>query len=204
MSTILLADDHAFIRAGVEAVLAGTAYNLVATATNGREALEAIARHDPDICVFDVAMPDGNGIETLQALRQMGDNRPVVLLSAMISDSGLADAVAAGVNGIVSKEGAEEVLVEVLDLVAAGNIAIPAEMLARAEAVRCANPSPLDALTPREKTIVGLIARGARNREIAEALGITEGTVKVYLHALYIKLGTQNRTELAVLALGAR
>ncbi len=203
MSTVLLADDHAFIRAGVEAVLAGTAHHLVATVATGREALAAIAQHDPDICVFDVAMPDGNGIETLQSMRREGDNRPVVLLSAMISDSGLADAVAAGVNGIVSKEGAEETLVEVLDLVASGKIAIPAELLARAVALRLTSPSPLDLLTPREKTIVELIARGVRNREIAEALGITEGTVKVYLHALYIKLGVQNRTELAVMALRA-
>lgn len=206
MTTVLIADDHAFIRAGVEAVLAATAYDVVATVASGAEALAAVVRHQPDICVFDVAMPDGDGVATLQRMRSEGDRRPVVLLTAQIDDRRLLDAIDAGVNGIVAKAGAEDVLIATLDAVMAGGTAIDPILLGRArdEEARRDLPSPMASLTPREKTIVAFIAQGQRNRDIATALGITEGTIKVYLHALYHKLSVENRTELAVLALKHR
>lgn len=203
MISVLLADDHAFIRSGVEAVLSATDFRIVAAVGSGIEALEAIKRHDPALCVFDVAMREGDGIETLQTLRRTGDGRPVILLTAYMDDGQVLDAIEAGVNGIVSKEGAEETLVDTMTAVLSGRKVIDQAMVnrARQEAVRRKTPSPFAALTPRERTIVSFIARGQRNRDIAEALGITEGTVKVYLHALYQKIGIENRTELAILAL---
>ena len=203
MTTVLLADDHAFIRTGVEAVLSTTEFELVAAVGSGTEALAAIQQHDPDLCVFDVAMPGGNGVETLQALRRAGDRRRVILLTAQIDDSRLLEAIEAGVDGIVGKEGAEETLLDTLAAVQAGRKAIAPEFMARAkkEAARRAAPSPFAALTPREKVIVASVAGGHRNRDIGAELGITEGTVKVYLHTIYQKLGIENRTELAVLAL---
>jgi len=206
MTSVLLADDHAFIRAGVEAVLANTAYRIVSSVGTGAEALVAVRELDPDVCVFDVTMPGGDGVETLKAMRSAGDRRPVILLTAQIDDRRLCEAVDAEVNGIVGKEGAEETLLATLDTVMAGNKAIAPDLIARArkEADRRKVPSPFAALTPRERTIVSLVAEGHRNREIAAALGITEGTVKVYLHTLYQKLGIENRTELAVLVLRQR
>ncbi|MFC3175268.1 response regulator [Novosphingobium bradum] len=203
MTTVLIADDHPFIRTGVQAVLAPTAFRIVAAVGSGAEALEAVKAHDPDICIFDVTMPAPDGVETLKAMREAGDQRPVVLLTAHIDDRRLAEAIAAGVNGVVGKDGAEDVLVESLERVLAGEQVIAPELVARAraQAERHHAPSPFAALTPRERTIVALAMRGTRNRDIAARLGITEGTVKVYLHALYQKLGVDNRTELAVLAL---
>lgn len=203
MTSVLLADDHAFIRAGVEAVLAHTDYRMVAAVGSGVEALDAIRRLEPQVCVFDVAMPDGNGVETLKTMRAAGDERPVILLTAQIDDSQLFEALEARVNGIVTKEGAEETLVATLGQVLQGQQAITPGMLERArlEGERRKRPAPFAALTPREKTIVSFIAQGYRNRDIAAELGITEGTVKVYLHSLYQKLGIESRTELAVLAL---
>lgn len=206
MISVLLADDHAFIRAGVEAVLANSAYRIVASVGTGAEALAAVKAHNPAVCVFDVTMPDGDGVETLKTMRHAGDRRPVILLTAQIDDRRLCEAVEAEVNGIVGKEGAEETLLDTLDKVMAGSRAIAPELLARArkEADRRKVPSPFASLTPRERTIVSLVAEGHRNRDIATALGITEGTVKVYLHTLYQKLGIENRTELAVLVLRQR
>lgn len=206
MTTVLIADDHAFIRTGVEAVLAAADFQVVAAVGSGNAALAAIETLQPDLCIFDVAMAEGNGVATLQTLRRGGDKRPVVLLTAQIDDRLLADAIDAGVNGIVSKEGAEDLLLETLDKVLAGKSAIAEPLLERAQAERARRlrPSPLASLTPRERTLVRLIAQGQRNRDIAQSLGITEGTIKVYLHALYQKLGLDNRTELAVLALQHR
>lgn len=203
MISVLLADDHAFIRAGVEAVLSSTEYRIAAAVSNGREALAAVRAHDPAVCVFDVTMPEMDGVEALKALRRSGDSRPVILLTAQIDDGRLFDAIEARVNGIIGKEGAEDTLASTIDAVLAGKQVVAPELMerARAEATRRSTPSPFANLTRREKTIVSLIARGSRNRDIAAELGITEGTVKVYLHALYQKLGIENRTELAVLAL---
>ena len=201
MTTVLVADDHPFLRAGVQAVLEPTDFKVIAAVGSGQEALAALATHDPDVCIFDVTMPAPDGVETLKAMRQAGDRRPVVLLTAHIDDKRLVEAIAAGVNGVVSKDGAEDVLADSLQRVLAGEQVIAPELLARARAQEALAPSPFAVLTPRERTIVALAMRGTRNRDIAATLGITEGMVKVYLHALYQKLGVDNRTELAVLAL---
>lgn len=206
MISVLIADDHAFIRAGVEAVLRGSRYAIVAQCADGEEALAAIAEHDPAICIFDVRMPKVDGVAALTALREKGDRRPVVLLTAELDDSHLLAAVKAGVNGVVLKEGAEDSLLNCLDAVAAGRRAVPPALLQRALDLSLVahRPSPFHALAPRERAIVEQVGRGLRNREIAAELGMTEGTVKVYLHGIYQKLGVENRTELAVLALGER
>lgn len=204
MIKVLIADDHPFIRSGVQMVLEPTPFHICAAVASGAEALGALAAADPEICIFDVTMPAPDGVATLKAMREAGDERPVVLLTAQIDDEQLVEAIDAGVNGVVGKEGAEDVLVDTLTRVLAGERVFTPELLARADrhAARRAEPSPFAALTPRERTIVARVMRGTRNREIAAELGITEGTVKVYLHGLYQKLGVDNRTELAVLALG--
>jgi two-component system nitrate/nitrite response regulator NarP len=202
MIGLLLADDHPFMRAGIEAVLRGSRYTIVATVSNGNQALAAVAEHDPAICVFDVRMPGLSGVELLQILRARSDKRAVVLLTAELEDDALLAAVKAGVSGIVLKDGAEDALLACLDTVAAGQRAVPAELLQRALDVSLdtSRRHPLEALTPRERQIAEHVGRGLRNRAIAAALAMSEGTVKVYLHTIYQKLGIENRTELALLA----
>lgn len=203
MTSVLLADDHPFLRAGVEAMLRGSRYQIVATVASGEAALEAIAAHDPAICLLDVRMPGLGGVEVLEKLRAMRDRRPVVLLTAGIDDAALVTAVRAGVNGIVLKDSAAAELIACLDAVERGERAIPPELLQRALDLSLqGSTKSLGSLAPRERQIASLVARGMRNREIAEEIGMTEGTVKVYLHAIYQKLGIDNRTELALLAHG--
>lgn len=204
MTTILLADDHAFMRAGVESVLRGTEFDIVATVARGDETRTAIAKHDPDICILDVRMPGRNGIECLIDLRKGGDERPVVLLTAELEDGALLSAVTHGVNGIVMKDGAEDELLATLRAIAGGEKAIPSPLLHRALelSVKGVPADPLSTLARREREIANEVAQGARNREIAERLGMSEGTVKVYLYTIYQKLGIKTRTELALLAHG--
>ena len=201
MVAVLLADDHPFMRAGVEAVLRGTRFEIVAMAGDGDEALAAVAGNDPAICIFDIRMPKRSGVEALQALRASGDMRPVVLLTAALEDRALLAAVRAGVNAIVLKDGAEDALLDALEKVAAGEKAIPQPLLQRALDLSLTGEiDPLAALAPRERQIAAQVGRGLRNREIADALAMSEGTVKVYLHTIYQKLGIKNRTELALIA----
>lgn len=202
MISVLLADDHPFMRAGVEAVLRGTRYALVATASDGDEALAAVARHDPDLCIFDIRMPGRDGVTVLEGMRERGDNRPVILLTAELTDAALHQAIKAGVNGVVMKDGAEDALIEALDKVIAGGRAFDPQTLQRALDLSLAGGplDPLAALQPRERQISELVAQGLRNRDIAERMSMTEGTIKVYLHTIYGKLGVANRTALAMLA----
>jgi len=204
MTSVLLADDHPFMRAGVEAVLRGSRFEIVATASTGDEALAGVAKHDPAICIFDVRMPGRSGVEVLQAMRGGNDQRPVVLLTAELEDAALISAVKAGVNGIVLKDGAEDGLLACLEAVGGGGRSVPPELLERALdlSLKGAARNPLDALTLRERQIAEHVGRGMRNRDIADSLGMSEGTVKVYLHAIYQKLGVANRTELALLTHG--
>lgn len=202
MTTVLVADDHGFIRAGVEAVLRGSRFSVVAATASGEETLDAIKTHDPAVVLLDINMPGMNGVQTLEALRQRGDNRPVVMLTAEISDRQLMAVMRAGVEGIVSKDGAEDELINVLEKVSNGEKAIAPAFLQRALdlSLRPEAQGPLARLNPRERKIAALVARGMRNRDIGAELNIGEGTVKVYLHAIYQKLNIDNRTELALLA----
>jgi two-component system nitrate/nitrite response regulator NarP len=202
MPSVLLADDHPFMRAGVEAVLRGTRFEIVTMVNDGEEAIAATARCNPDICIFDIRMPRRNGVEALQALRSRGDTRPVVMLTAALEDHSLLAAVRAGVNGIVLKDGAEDALIDALERVERGEKAIPQPLLQRALDLSLSGgkADPLGPLAPRERQIAAEVGRGLRNREIAESLSMSEGTVKVYLHTIYQKLGIKNRTELALIA----
>ena len=202
MTAVLVADDHGFIRAGVEAVLRGSRFQIVAGAASGEETLAAIATHDPAIVLLDINMPGMNGVQTLETLRSKGDRRSVVLLTAGINDHQLLAVMRAGVEGIVYKDGAEGGLIDVLEKVDAGGKAIDPDLLQRALDLSLStdNGGPLERLNQRERRIARLVARGMRNRDIGLELGIGEGTVKVYLHAMYQKLNIDNRTELALLA----
>jgi len=207
VTRILIADDHPIIVSGLRAILAGTAYEVAGAVSRGDEVSDAVARLSPDILLLDVSMPGRSGVEVLSELRTGGDERPVVLLTAGIEDAALLQAIELGVDGIVLKEGAHSLLIPCLESVREGKKYIAADLLERAlERARRggAAPDPLAALSGREKAIAELVAQGLRNRDIAERLEMNEGTVKVYLHRVYRKLGVASRTELALRVRGGR
>ena len=198
MTRILLADDHPMIQAAVEAMLRGSDYQLVAKAGSGAEALDAIAEHNPEIVVLDVQMPDGTGLDVLRKLRSDGDDRSIVLLTASIDEAGFAEALKLKVDGVLLKTSDPALLIDCLDSVRGGEEWIDPHL--NAEAARTEGGRDRSILSPRETELVSLVRQGMRNRDIAAQLGITEGTVKVYLHSVFEKTGVANRTELAIRA----
>lgn len=200
MTRTVLADDHPFLRTGVEAVLRNAGIEVAASVGDGPGALEAIRAVNPDVVILDVNMPGMDGVEVLNAMRQEGDGRPVVLLTAQIDDARLVAAVRANVNGIILKQGAEQGLVDTIRTVASGGRDIPQELMERAmnAAIAARTPDPFASLAPREFQIAEGVARGMRNREIAALVGMTEGSVKVYLNRIFDKIGVENRTDLAI------
>jgi two-component system nitrate/nitrite response regulator NarP len=203
MNRVLIADDHPIMLSGLEAVLRGTQYQVVGTARDGAAALEALAALGPEILVVDIQMPVQSGMDVLRVLRSRGDMIPVVLLTAELDDRHLLEALKLGVNGILLKDGAQTQLLTCLDSVRHGRRWIEKSLHDRAADLTASgaadSPDPLRNLTPKELALVRLVSRGLRNRNIAAELDITEGTVKVYLHRIYEKVGVTNRTELALL-----
>ena len=197
-SKILIVDDHPMIRSAVAALLGGSDFAIAATADSAEAAFAAIGDSDPDMVILDLAMPGASGLDVLRRLRERGDRRPVIILTAGIDDYPLTEALSLGVNGIVMKNNDPALLLDCLESVQDGRRWLDPDVQARAD--RLARLGPETALTQRERKLVMLVARGMRNRDIAAELGITEGTVKVYLHAIFDKLGVANRTELAIRA----
>lgn len=204
VTSLILVDDHPYILHAVQALLQDTGYTIVESVMNGQVVLNRIAEVRPDILVLDVHMPGVSGLEILRELRARNDPLPVILLTAGLGDQAVAEAVRLGVDGVVMKGSDPGLLLTCLDAVRDGKRWIDRELLQRAFdfAVTGSSPTsdPLQRLTPRERSIVDLVSGGLRNREIGAELGLSEGTVKVYLHNIYEKLGIGNRTELAVLA----
>ena len=201
MTRILLADDHPMIRTALEVLLRDTEFEIVGTANTGEAALIEIERLGPDILLLDLQMPGGSGMDVLRRIREEKTPLRVVLLTAAIDDLSLLEAKALKVQGIVLKNSDPAYLLDCLDSVRNRRTWIDPELSARAKQLaKTMDAGSRVALAPRERQLIGFVRTGLRNREIAEQLGVTEGTVKVYLHAVFEKLGVSTRTELAIRA----
>lgn len=199
MTRVLLVDDHPMIGAALDMLLRGTHYELVGRVRSSADALAQVERLHPDLLLLDVNLPDGSGIEVLRHLRRRDDQLAVILLTAGIEDAALITADELAPEGIVLKTSDPALLLECMDEVRNGRRWADPEIIVRTEAAR-ERASAAQALTPRERQLVELVRKGLRNRDIAAELGVTEGTVKVYLHSIFDKLGVANRTELAMRA----
>lgn len=201
MIRVVLADDHPIVLDGLEQLFrTETDFEVVARCRDGEEAIAAIERDHPDLVVLDVRMPRVDGLGVLAAVRDRRLATRVLLLAAAIEPAQAVEALRLGARGLVLKEMAPELLVEVARRIHAGGQWFDAALVSRAldeAGSRAAGAGPGDgALTPREREIVDMVAEGLRNRAIAQRLGISEGTVKLHLHHVYEKLGVTGRVEL--------
>jgi len=196
---VLVADDHPMIRTALDVLLKGTEFVIAGWASSGADAIRSVATIDPDILLLDVRMPDGTGIDVLRHFRDQGDRRKIVLLTAEMTDPALMDAIQLKADGVVLKNTDPAHLLDCLQTVASGRQWIDPELGERTTAAGMAARTRVT-LAPRERELIGLVRKGLRNREIASELGVTEGTVKVYLHSIFDKTGVANRTELAMRA----
>jgi two-component system, NarL family, nitrate/nitrite response regulator NarL len=199
VTRVLLVDDHPMIGAALDMLLRGSSYELLGRARSAAEANREISRLKPDLLLLDVNLPDGSGLDVLRRIARSRSRPCVILLTAGMDESQLLAADDLEPEGMVLKTSDPKLLTECMDAVVAGNRWIDpeiAERTARAQE-RAASAPPL---TRRERELIELVRQGLRNRDIAAELGVTEGTVKVYLHAIFDKLQVENRTELALRA----
>ena len=207
---VLLIDDHALVRKGIEELLQSRGVQVVASVSSGEEGLRRARELSADIILLDVKMPGMTGIETLKQLRASGVGTPVVMLTMSREDADLSAALRGGAQGYLLKDIEPEELVPALEAVLHGDNVVAREMvgtLARlvrsdtgpARETRCP-AAPFAELTPRELEILECIADGSSNKMIARTLEITDGTVKLHVKAILRKLGMRSRVEAAVTA----
>ena len=198
MKRIVLADDHPMIRTALEVLLRDTGFEICGMAGTGEQALREVERLQPDILLLDLQMPGGSGMDVLRRIRAANSPLQIILLTAAIDDSALLEAKALKLQGIVLKNSDPASLLDCLNRVRLGRAWIDPELGERAARLaQGRDQGSRPSLAPRERQLVGFVRTGLRNREIAEQLGVTEGTVKAYLHAMFEKLGVSSRTELA-------
>jgi len=199
VTKVLLVDDHPMIADALGMLLRETQYELLGRARTAAEATKQIASVKPDLVLLDVHLPDASGLDVLRRMTRSRLRPKVILLTAGMEDAQLLTASDLDPEGMVLKTSDPSLLTECMDAVVAGKKWIDPEIAERtrqAEA-RAASAPPL---TRRERELIELVRQGLRNRDIAAELGVTEGTVKVYLHAIFDKLQVENRTELALRA----
>lgn len=199
MMRVLLADDHPMIAAALDVLLRGSDYELVGRARSGADAITQVQRLKPQMLLLDVNMPDGSGLDVLRQLRGLRRAPVVILLTAGMDDTQLLTADRLGPEGMVLKTSDPGLLLDCMDQVRKGERWVDPEIAERTRQAKD-RASRAPSLTPRERELIELVRQGLRNRDIAAQLGVTEGTVKVYLHAIFDKLGVDNRTELAMRA----
>jgi len=205
---VVLVDDQTLVRQGIRSLLglAGD-ISIVGEAGDGDEALVAIAHEKPDVVLLDVRMPKKNGLEVLRDLKKDSACPPVILLTTFDDDEALLEGVRAGAKGYLLKDVSLEQLTDAIRAVAAGGTVIRPVVTERVLRGLEHMPrdfdalSPPDPLTKRELEILRLMAGGYSNREIAEALGTAEGTVKNHASSILSKLGVRDRTRAVLKAL---
>ncbi len=205
---VLVADDQDLIRTGLVMILdAQAGIEVVGEARNGVEAVELAQQLRPDVCLFDIRMPEMDGVEATRRLAgpDVDDPMAVVVITTFDLDEYVHGALKAGARGFLLKEAGAELLVQAIEAAARGDALIAPSITVRlldafADTPLAAPTQPVDALTEREEEVLAVVAAGRTNAEIADELYISLSTVKTHLASLMQKLGARNRVEMAMWA----
>jgi DNA-binding NarL/FixJ family response regulator len=194
---VLSVDDHPLLREGLAAIINNQPdMVLVAQASNAQEAIQQFRKHQPDVTLMDLRLPDKSGIDAMIAVRTEFPEARVIMLTTFEGDAEIQRALEAGARGYLLKSMPPKELVEVIRQVHAGKKRIPPQL-----AAELAEHLSDEGLTAREIQVLGQIAGGNRNRDIAEKLFITEETVKVHVKHIMEKLGASDRTQAVAIGL---
>jgi DNA-binding NarL/FixJ family response regulator len=205
---VLIVDDDALMRAGLRGVLSSDpAIELVGEASDGRQAVHRTRQLRPDIVLMDVRMPDLDGISATRQLLATFPEARVVILTTFEQDDYIFGALSAGASGFLLKRTRPEELIAAIHVIAAGDSLLSPSVTSRVIGRMARQPAPdasrdarLDELTPREREVLELVARGLSNGEIAAALVIEESTVKTHVKRILLKLGVRDRVQAVIFA----
>jgi DNA-binding NarL/FixJ family response regulator len=203
---LIIADDHEMARAGLRGMLAGErGLELVGEANNGREAVALCGRLQPEVALLDVRMPELDGLAATRAIKQVSPKTSVLIITTHEQHDYLIAALKAGAAGYLLKDISRQELLIAIRRVLRGESILDSEVASRAlqrlsgELTAYDGPTP-ERLTPREREVLQLLARGQTNREIAGQLSLSVGTVKIHVEHIIAKMGVSDRTQAAVRA----
>ncbi|SDW27823.1 DNA-binding response regulator, NarL/FixJ family, contains REC and HTH domains [Amycolatopsis xylanica] len=205
---VVVADDQALVRTGFRMILTADGIDVVAEASTGAEAVDAVRRTRPDVVLMDIRMPGLDGLEATRRILTGGEHEPrVLMLTTFDLDHYVYAALAAGASGFLLKDVTPEHLVAAVRLVRSGDALLaPAitrrlvERFARTEPAAAPVHRDLSALTPRELEVLRLLAQGLSNSELAARLHLSEATVKTHVARILAKLGLRDRVQAVVVA----
>ncbi len=193
---VLTVDDHPLVREGIATLINDQAdMQLVAQASTGEEAIRQFREHQPEVVLMDVRLPDMNGIDAMIAIRGDSPEARIIMLTSSEGNVEMQRALASGARGYLLKSMASKDLLEAIRKVHAGKKSIPPEI-----AAHLADHLSDETLSAREIEVLQQIAEGNRNRDIADKLFISEGTVKVHIKHIMEKLGANDRTQAITIA----
>jgi DNA-binding NarL/FixJ family response regulator len=208
---VVIADDQTLVRSGFRLILRSAGIQVVAEAPDGKEAVAAVLKHRPDVVLMDIRMPEMDGLEATRRIvaSRSGQDVRIIILTTFDLDQYVYAALAAGASGFLLKDVSPEHLIAAVQLVRTGD-ALLAPSITRRLVERFAprGPAPREsglghdtaALTPREREVFGLIARGLSNAELAATLTLSEATVKTHVARILAKLQLRDRVQAVVLA----
>jgi two-component system, NarL family, response regulator LiaR len=203
---VLVVDDHFVVREGLRAFLElQDGIEVAGEAGDGEAAIREAQRLRPDVILMDLAMPGLDGVGAMQALRRVLPEGRVVVLTSFPDDDRLLPAIRAGAAGYLLKDGRPQELVRAIRAAHAGEALLDPAVAARlvASIAQAPGEAPPERLTPREREVLALIARGYSNKRIARELAVSEKTVKTHVGHVLAKLGVSDRTQAALHAVGA-
>jgi DNA-binding NarL/FixJ family response regulator len=208
MTRVLIADDDHLIRAGlVELLSADPLIDVVGQASTGREALERTRRLDPDVVLMDVRMPDLDGIAATHELTRAAARSRVLILTTFEQDDYIFGALRAGASGFLLKRTRPEELIAAVHTIADGDALLSPSVTRRVIDRMAQQPTPkladqakLAELTPREREVLELVARGLSNRAIASKLIVEESTIRTHVKRILMKLGLRDRVQIVIYA----
>jgi DNA-binding NarL/FixJ family response regulator len=206
---VVIADDQMLVRSGFRLILGSAGIPVVAEAADGIQAVAAALKYRPDVMLMDIRMPEMDGLEATRRIlaSRSGEDMRIIILTTFDLDQYVYAALAAGASGFLLKDVSPEHLIAAVRLVRCGD-ALLAPSITRRLVERFAGPQPelagvsanLSALTPRELEVLGLIARGLSNAELAAELTLSEATVKTHVARILAKLQLRDRVQAVVLA----
>jgi DNA-binding NarL/FixJ family response regulator len=205
---VVVADDQGMVRSGFSVLLnAQDDIQVIGEAVNGKEAIDRAAELRPDVILMDVRMPVLDGLQATREITAMPDPPKILVLTTFDLDDYVYEALRSGASGFLLKDASADELANAVRLVAAGDALLAPGVTRRliAEFARMGAPrSPgrkqIDGLTERESEVLGLVARGMSNGEIANHLVVAEQTIKTHVSRILMKLGLRDRTQMVVLA----
>ncbi|MET1173407.1 response regulator [Paenibacillus amylolyticus] len=198
---ILIVDDHFVVREGLKLILeTNQRYEVIAEASNGKEAIRRVDTYNPDIILLDLNMPEMGGLDTMTALRAKGMDIPIIILTTYNEDEMMIRGLALGAKGYLLKDTGREMIFRSIDAAMRGETLLLPEISEKVSAHKTSekakeSSSARISLTDKELIVLQAIARGSRSKEIGFDMGISERTVKTHLTSIYNKLGVDSRSQ---------